>query len=275
MRRFVKGLDHAVILVRDLDAAQRAYRRMGFTLTPRGTHTLGSQNHCIMFEHDYLELMAVPRPHPALQYFSDFLARGEGLGALVLATDDAGALCAELAAAGIAADAPLDFSRPVADLGQARFRLVQLAADAVPGCRMLACQHFTRDLVWRPEHRRHAVGATEIAAIAVVVEDPEGAAASYARLLDARAQHIDEGLLVQTGSAPIALASRWKLGHRLDGVGLPLRPRPLVAALFIRVADRAQAAAVLRRNGLKPVTLADGSCAVNAEDAHGIAVVFG
>lgn len=275
MRRHVQGLDHAVILVRDLDAAQRAYARMGFTLTPRGTHTLGSQNHCIMFERDYLELMAVPRPHPALQYFSDFLQRGEGLGALVLATDDAGALYAELAADGIAADAPLDFSRPVAELGAARFRLVQLPVDAVPGCRVLACQHFTRDLVWRPEYREHAVGATEVAAIAVVVEDTETAAASYARLLDGRVQRIDEGLLVQTGSAPVALASRWKLGHRLQGVGLPLRPRPLVAALFVRVADRGHAAAVLRGNGLKPVALPDGSFAVSADQAHGVAVIFG
>lgn len=275
MRRFVQGLDHAVILVRDLEAAQRAYARMGFSLTPRGTHSLGSQNHCIMFEHDYLELMALPRPHPALQYFSEFLARGEGLGALVLATEDAGGLYAELAADGIAADAPLDFSRPVAGLGEARFRLLQLAVDAVPGCRVLACQHFTRDLVWRPEHQRHAVGATAIAAIAVVVEDTESAAARYARVLGARPQRIDEGLLVATGSAPIALASRWKLGHRLEGAGLPLRPRPLVAALFVRVADRAQAAKVLRGNGLKPVALADGSLAVNAEDAHGVAVVFG
>jgi catechol 2,3-dioxygenase-like lactoylglutathione lyase family enzyme len=275
MRRHLQGIDHAVILVRDLERARLAYARMGFTLTPRGTHTLGSQNHCIMFERDYLELLAVPRPHPALQYFSDFLARGEGLGALALATDDAGGLYAEFTADAIAADAPLDFSRPVADLGEARFRIVQLPADASPGCRMFACQHFTRELVWRPEYVRHPVGATRIAAIAVVVEDAAAASASYGKLLSAVPQAIDEGLLVQTGSAPIALTLRWKLGHRLENVGLPLRPRPLVAALFIRVANRAHAADVMRRNGLKPVALADGSFALNAEDAHGVAVVFG
>ena len=275
MRRHLQGIDHAVILVRDLDKAQKSYARMGFTLTPRGFHTLGSQNHCIMFERDYLELLAVPKPDPALQAFSDFLAQGEGLGALALATDDAGALHAELAADGIAANAPLEFSRPVADLGEARFRIVQLPRAASPGCLMFACQHFTRELVWRPELVRHAVGAREIAAVAVVVEDTERAASTYARVFGARPQPIDEGLLVQTGSAPLALASRWTLGHRLHGVGLPLRPRPLVAALFVRVADRARAAEVLRRNGLKPVSLADGSFAVNAENAHGVAVVFG
>jgi catechol 2,3-dioxygenase-like lactoylglutathione lyase family enzyme len=275
MRRHLQGIDHAVILVRDLDKAQKSYARMGFTLTPRGFHTLGSQNHCIMFGRDYLELLAVPRPHPALQAFTDFLAQGEGLGALALATDDAGGLHAELAADGIAADAPLDFSRPVADLGEARFRIVQLPRETSPGCLMFACQHFTRQLVWRPELVRHAVGATQIAAVAVVVEDTVRAASTYANLFGARPQEIDEGRLVHTGSAPIVLASRWKLGHRLHGVGLPLRARPLVAALFIRVADRARAAEVLRRNGLQPVPLADGSLAVNAGDAHGIAVVFG
>ncbi|MEO8718907.1 MAG: hypothetical protein ABI423_11880, partial [Burkholderiales bacterium] len=157
----------------------------------------------------------------------------------------------------------------------ARFRIVQLPRDAAPGCLMFACQHYTRELVWRPEYARHPIGATQIAAVAVVVEDTPAAAASYGRLLAAQPQKIEEGLLVPSGSAPIALASRWQLGHRLHGVGLPLRPRPLVAALFIRVADRARAATVLQRNGLKPVPLADGSFAVNAEDAHGVAVVFG
>lgn len=275
MRPQVQGIDHVVVLVRDLDKARDAYRRMGFALTPRGFHTLGSQNHCLMFSSDYVELLAVPKPHPAMQYFTDFLSKGEGLAAIALATGDAASLHASLAADGIAADAPLDFARPVQDLGEARFRIVQFPADASPGCRLFACQHFTRELVWRPEYQRHANGATQIAALAVVAEDPAAAAASYGRLLGSRPQAIEEGLLVQTGSAPIALASRWKLGHRLHGVGLPLRSRPLVAALFVRVADRARAAAVLRKNGLEPVALADGAFAVSAQDAHGVAVVFG
>ncbi|MDA1116966.1 MAG: VOC family protein [Proteobacteria bacterium] len=275
MRRHLRGIDHVVVLVRDLDRAQQTYARMGFTLTPRGFHTLGSQNHCLMFGSDYVELLAVPRPHPALQYFTDFLAKGEGLGAIALATDDAGGLHAGLAADGIAADAPLDFSRPVEGLGEARFRIVQLPPQESPGCRMFACQHFSRDIVWRPAYQRHANGATEIAAVAVVAEFPESAAACYGRVMAATPQRIEEVFLVQTGSAPIALATRWKLGHRLHGVGLPLRPRPQIAALFVRVADRAATAALLRRNGLQAARLRDGSFAVSAQDAHGVAVIFG
>jgi len=80
MRRHVRGIDHAVILVRDLERARDTYARLGFTLTPRGTHSLGSQNHCIMFGRDYLELMALPKPHPAFQYFFGFSRARRGRG---------------------------------------------------------------------------------------------------------------------------------------------------------------------------------------------------
>jgi catechol 2,3-dioxygenase-like lactoylglutathione lyase family enzyme len=278
MRRHVLGIDHAVILTRDLEHARETYARLGFTLTPRGYHTLGSQNHCIMFGRDYLELMAVPRPHPALQFYSDFLAHGEGLAAVALATDDANAAHAELGRAGIQADPPLDFSRPVAladGTHDAAFRIVQLPVAQTPGCRMFLCQHFTREVVWRPEYRQHAVGATEIAALAVIADAPHETAASYGAIFGAQPTPIEEGLLVPTGSAPIAIASRWRLGHRLDGVGLPLRARPLVAALFIRVADRSRAAEQLRRGGFSPAALRDGSFAVSAEHACGVTLVFG
>jgi len=278
MRRAIRGIDHVVIAVRDLDRAQRTYERLGFTLTPSGFHTLGSANHCVMFGSDYIELLALPHPHPAVAYYTEFLAKGEGLAAVALATGNADAAYAELAAAGIEADAPLDFSRPVRlaeGERDAAFRIVQLPPALTPGCRSFLCQHYTRDLVWRPEYRSHAIGVTGLAAIAVVAEDAVSAARDYARLFDAAPQKIDEGLVVTTGSAPVAVAARWKLGRRLPGVDLPLRARPMVAALFLRVADRAAAAAALRRGGFKPVALPDGSWAVGAGEAHGVALVFG
>jgi catechol 2,3-dioxygenase-like lactoylglutathione lyase family enzyme len=274
----VAGIDHVVICVHDLERARATYARLGFGLTPRGHHTLGSQNHCIMFGRDYIELLAVPRPHPANQYFTDFLSSGDGLAAIALASDDADAAHAAFRHAGIEAAAPVDFSRPVELPGgarDARFRILQLPAGQTPGCRMFVCQHFTRDVVWRPEYQAHALGATGLAAVAVVVEDPEATAPAYAGIFGVAPRHIEEGLLVETGSAPIALATRWKLGHRLHGVALPARPRPLLAALFIRVVDRARAAQVLRKGGFDPVALADGSYAIGADQAHGVALVFG
>ena len=278
MRRHIRGIDHVVLLVRDLDRARNTWMRLGFALTPRGYHTLGSQNHCIVFEQDYLELLAVPKPHPAMRHFTDFLAGGEGLGAVAFSTDDANAAQAELTAAGVAADPPLDFSRPVElpdGTRDAAFRIVQLAPADTPGCRTFLCQHFNPDLVWRAEYKDHPLGALGIAGLGVIVEKPARAATGYARLLDAEPRPIPEGRLVDTGSAPIALGSRSRFRLRLDGVALPDRPDPVLAALFIRVADRRRAADALGRGGFSPVTLKDGSLAIGADQAHGVAVVFG
>jgi catechol 2,3-dioxygenase-like lactoylglutathione lyase family enzyme len=274
MRGHLHGIDHAVIVTRDLDRACDAYARLGFTLTPRGHHTLGSQNHCIMFERDYLELLAVPRPHPALQHYVDFLAAGEGLAALALATDDADAAQAELAAGGIATDPPLEFSRPVQGRSDASFRTAQLPVAQTPGCHMFLCQHFTRQVVWSPEWQAHPNGVTAIAAIAVIADAPRATAAGYAAVFDAQPRSSDDGLLVATGGAPITLGTGPELAQRLPGVGLPLRAPPLVGALFLRVADRGRAAEALRRGGFAPIQLAGGAWAVSAEDTCGVALVF-
>ena len=57
----VPTLDHVVVNVRDrIDDGLDTYRRLGFTMTPRGYHTLGSMNHLAIFGTEYLELIAAP-----------------------------------------------------------------------------------------------------------------------------------------------------------------------------------------------------------------------
>ncbi len=60
MNGAITGLDHALVGVRDLEAARAAYARLGFTLTPRGSHIgWGTANYCIMFARDYVELLGI------------------------------------------------------------------------------------------------------------------------------------------------------------------------------------------------------------------------
>ena len=54
----------------------------------------------------------------------------------------------------------------------------------------------------------------------------------------------------------------------------PQLPR-LLAALFFRVVDREVAASVMRRGGFSPLALADGSFAIGADQANGVALIFG
>ena len=90
-----------MIAVRDLAAAARAFANLGFTLTALGRHSIGSRNHCIMFGSTYLELLEPAGEHPWLAYYRYFVARGEGLAALALATPDADASYRDLLAQGV------------------------------------------------------------------------------------------------------------------------------------------------------------------------------
>jgi catechol 2,3-dioxygenase-like lactoylglutathione lyase family enzyme len=58
----VNAIDHFVIRVTDLDAAEALYRRLGFAPTPRGFHVgRGSANHTAPFSGgNYFELIHLP-----------------------------------------------------------------------------------------------------------------------------------------------------------------------------------------------------------------------
>ena len=278
VRKHVKGIDHVVIAVRDLDSTQDAFRRMGFTLTPRGHHTLGSQNHCVMFAHDYFELLMVPQRLPGREYYYDYARIGDGLAAVALKTDNARGAFGELTAAALAPSDPVDFSRPVQlpeGAKLASFRITQLALEQTPGGQVFLCQHFTLDVVWRPEYAVHPNTATGLAAIAIVTPDVNSTAAAYARLFDVEARPIEEGLLIDSGDTPIAVVNEAALAKKLPGVWISARHPPCMAALFIHVADRDAAERCLRAGGLHPTRMPDGSVALGATEAHGVALVFG
>jgi catechol 2,3-dioxygenase-like lactoylglutathione lyase family enzyme len=280
MRQHIQGIDHVVLVVRDLDAARDTFERMGFAVTPRGHHAIGSQNHCVMFSHDYIELLMSPpeNPHPSRQYYTEFARAGDGLAGVALKSTNAKGAYTELLWAGFQPHDVLDLSRPVALPGgarEARFRIVQPRAGSTPGGRVFVCEHLTRDVVWRPEYQRHANGATGLAAVAIVCDDVARTAQPYERLFDSKAKPIAEGLLVETADTPIALVTAQSLAKRFPDLWISARTAPLLAALFVRVGDRDTAERALKAGGLKPARMPDGSVALGADVAHGVALVFG
>ena len=104
------GLDHAVFLVRNLDAAALAWRALGFTLSPRGTHAAqwGTANHTLMLGADYLELLGVLQDTPLNRPMRDCLQRrGDCLERMALLSHDAAATAQALRDRGIDAHGPL------------------------------------------------------------------------------------------------------------------------------------------------------------------------
>jgi hypothetical protein len=171
----VPVLDHVVVNVRDrIDEAADLYRRLGFVLTPRGNHTLGSMNHLAIFGTDYLELIAAK---PGDRRRPEILDAPFGLNGIVFSTEDTTGVYTALRATGVDAEPPNAFSRPV-DLGvgparDAVFRTVRLTQSVVPSGRLYFCHQFNRELVWRDEWRRHPNGTVGVIRAVIAAQAPE------------------------------------------------------------------------------------------------------
>lgn len=273
----VPTLDHVVVNVRDrIDAGLETYRRLGFTMTPRGYHTLGSMNHLAILGTEYLELIAAP---PGDTRRAEILASPFGLNGLVFGTDDSAAVYAALHAAGVPVEPPLEFSRPVelpTGPRDATFRTVRLTPGTVSAGRIYFCHHFTRGLVWRDEWRHHANGAIGIVRAVIAARDPGQIGSVFARMFGEDAMH--------------RVASRWSLFIGLSQFDV-MTPDQLerefggaapvgdgrdeyMAALTIRTRSLDQAAAALAAGHIDGVMREADRVVVPATETFGVTLEF-
>src|SRR5882757_9155638 len=109
---FQPVLDHAVINVMDkLDEAAAQYGRLGFQLTERGHHTLGSSNNLAIFGTTYLELLGYLPGRETMR--ADLWAHPAGLTGLVFKSVDADLAYSRLKQRGVPVMEPMSFARPV------------------------------------------------------------------------------------------------------------------------------------------------------------------
>lgn len=276
-------LDHVVVNARDdMDRAAEIYRKLGFTLTPRGFHSLGSMNHLAMFGTDYFELIAVPKN--ATSGRLDLLNYGIGLNGLVFGTEDSAATYAELEKAGLPFDPPVEFTRPVefeggpngTQVGEARFRTVRMKAGHVPYGRIYFCHHFTRDLVWRDEWRHHANGTVAVARAIIVEPDPGKAAKLYATMFGADAvRPMRDGMKVVIGNSSFDIITERALQIEFGRSVPDPEGRPAyMAGLTFRTSSLAKAGKALEAGGIMGVTRHGGRIIVPASQAMNSIVEF-
>ena len=273
----VATLDHVVINARDdMDRAADIYRRLGFTLTERGYHSLGSMNHLAMFGTDYLELIAIPKG--ATSGRLDLLDYAYGLNGLVFGSEDSAVTYDTLAKAGVPVDPPVEFTRPVkysGGQGDARFRTVRMKAGVVPYGRVYYCHHFTRELVWRDEWRRHANGTVAVARALIVEPDPAKGAELYADMFGPDAVHdIKGGKSVVVGNARFDIVTEAGLRAEFGDAVPAAEGRPAyMAGLTFRTLSLRKAADALKAGGIEPVER-DGRIVVPARHAVNAVLEF-
>jgi catechol 2,3-dioxygenase-like lactoylglutathione lyase family enzyme len=277
--KHILGADHVVVTVRDLDAAAEQWKRLGFTLSPRGTHSplLGSANYTIMFGEDYLELLGVLHDTEHNKATRDFLKTREGIERTAFTTDDAAAGAAELAGRGLKPLGPVHFGRPV-DLpgggtGEAKFNVFRWPLDESPGgMRIFACQHLTRPTVWIPELQKHPNGASRIVRIEILAAEPKAAAEHMGRLIDEPVSSINGAWRVPSGPkrADFLFYDRDAFAKRYPEAVRAGAASEGAAALVIGTADLPAAIKALGTSAVPH----DGAVSVPAKAASGVIVSF-
>jgi hypothetical protein len=287
----IDRIDHSVLMTRDIDLTAETYERLGFTLSPlsrlRGSavpggapEPMGAANRCAYFGRTYLELLGVyfdgsPDPWDV----RPLVARHAGLLGVVLGAADCAVTRERLLAAGVPVSGVLPLQRPVDTPdgpALARFRSVHVARSATPEGEVLIGEQLTPELVHQPRFLGHRNGATGLAAVLLVVDDPELDAhiARWAAVLGNPPRQDGARTVVEVAEGRIEIAARSRLAELLPGETAPVLP--LLAAQTVTTADPARARDLVDAAGFTTHDLPGdpAGCFVPAAQAGGAALVF-
>lgn len=247
----IGGLDHAILLVRDLDQGEALAARLGFRTSPRGVHSpaMGTANTTMMLaDGTYLEMMTVLQETSLNARLAAELRRREGLSGLAFKSDDAQAAAGAFDASGVADGAAASFSRPVVlqdGPREATFTIARIEARATPTAFAFVCQHHTPDLVWRDELLGHPNGALGLAGVFGVALDLDGLARAWSRVLgdEGVRRAIDE---VELGVAPPTITFFSPLAFAARFGTTSVEQPPALAGARVRVADPERVVHLLR-----------------------------
>ncbi len=186
----LQGIDHIVIVVRDLEAVAKDYEKLGFTVVPGGRHPVGSHNVLISFaDGSYIEIISYYRPSPDHRWWKP-LQTGEGLVDFCMQTDDLIGDTQKLRDAGVNINDPVPWSRTRPDGYELKWRL-SLAREDHRGVAPFLIQDVTPRQERIPQKFDHLNGATGIGSLTVAVEDLDMIRRWYESVLGHDAMEID------------------------------------------------------------------------------------
>ena len=176
------GIDHIVIVVRDLGRAVRSYADLGFTIVRGGKHPIGTENALIGFaDGAYLELLAFVVPDSSHPWFAA-LAKGGGLVDFCLQTDNLGTEIGRFRGVGVELSDPMRLTRERPDGYQLGWLLSFPPTDRAGALPFLIDDETPRE-ERVPREVEHPNAASGIDTLTVAVRDPRELREIYARVV--------------------------------------------------------------------------------------------
>lgn len=275
----VGRVDHPVVAVQGLRATRAQYQKLGFVVPPSGKHQeWGTENLCIMFPGDYLEIRSIGDPSKFLAGVDKFLEKGEGLYSVAFNAKSADESYLAGIKAGLDIDPPKALNRKlvledkVLDL---HFRTVMLGHSLYPGLTHAnLCEHLTADTLRQPGWVDHPNGVVSFGRIVGVISDFDAAQTAYNKLLGPERvrREIDRIWLSFEEGADVELITTEEAESRGDAH--PNRGDAYLAAATLLVKDVGNTAHLFEKHGVQFTRVADGILKVNPADACGAHFYF-
>ncbi|NBA96557.1 VOC family protein [Pseudomonas sp. R5(2019)] len=275
----VGRVDHPVVAVNDLKTTRAQYQKLGFVVPPSGKHQeWGTENLCIMFADDYLEIRGIGDPEKFLAGVDKFLAKGEGLYSVAFNAKSADESYKAGIESALGIEPPKHLNRKlvledkVLDL---HFRTVMLDHSLFPGLTHAnLCEHLTADTLRQPGWLDHPNGVQAFGRLVGVVSDFDAAEDAYNSLLGAEnvRRETDRIWLNFGEGADVELITPVEAEQRGDAN--PARGDAYLASATLLVKNIDETAKVFSANGIRFEPVADGTLRVDPADACGAHLYF-
>jgi len=282
MAHHIVGLDHTLVGVEDLEGARETYKKLGFTLTPRGSHIgWGTANYCIMFEKDYIELLGVADPSLESNGLDKLLEdRGEGLLGVALSSDNPEKTRESLDEASLNPTDLIQLKRKL-ELPEGEvipeFKLIRISAEGLSDRNLFICHHLTPELIRKPEWEIHKNGAQYIKSVVILVEKPADLREYYTRLFGTlNVTLTDSTMTVRVGQLNMIFVSDRDLDLLFPGiVSSGEEPElPHLFAMTLAVKNVEDTGEYLAQVDLKTQKISGGVLRVQPKDACGVLMEF-
>ncbi len=288
----MRGLDHLVLCVEDLEAARKFYGDLGFKLTPTAQHPFGTANSIVQLsDFSFLELLAVedaskitpaePGHFSFGDYNRQFIEKGprEGFSMLVLDSLDAAADLAEFQTAELDTFEPFGFSRnarlPDGSDVTVAFSLTFVAHPDMPQAAFFTCQQHAPEHFWKADYQRHDNTAVGLAEVIMLADQP----LKYTKFFQGfvgtdNVTAWDDGFTLKTGRGEISVVSpsEWRK-HFPESFAPDLAQGPRLAAYRIAVDDVEAVHECLRASETTRLNYGRG-VAIPPNEAYGVTIEF-
>lgn len=279
----IDSVNHLGIAVREMEAACGLYERLGFQLTPLSVHSgssspgepvrpMATGNRCAVFPNNYIEVLGVVNPGALDWGWDKFIDRFEGAHIICFGCKDAQVVADRLSSARVANSGVIALQRDI-DIPEgtrtAKFECVHFDRSATPEGLIQAARHRNPEYVHQPRYLEHPNGATSLAGLLIVSEDPQAVAERYALHTGQPLAEIDglPGIRLPLVTS-LRFTSPEDAGRRLAGT--LFAPAPSIVAASFTVKDISVARTLVEKAGFPIV---DGKDRFHVPAEHALGVV--